>query len=138
MFHTTQMLRQLSYYNGTPKIRRMTAAVPELTMAMQTLATMLDMSGRATNLCAAMSKSFKEAHGDPELVKRLKAPDLGYVKVDIFADSALIFHPAATTPGASILNGKLVKPKGFEHSVAGLHKLIKDFCFGAMHAGHCN
>ena len=74
-----------------------------------------------------MSRSLKDAHGDPEPVKGLKAPDLGFVKVGVFADSSLIFHPAATTPGASILNGKLVKPKGFVHSVAGLHTLIKDF-----------
>ncbi len=111
--------------------------MPQLTMAMQTLATMLDMSGRATNLCAAMRKYLMEAHGDPDPAKGLKAPDLGYVKVDIFADSSLIFHPAATTPGASILNGMLVKPKGFENTVAGLHKLIKD-CLGALHARHCS
>ena len=87
MFHTTQMLRQLSYYNGTPRIRRMTTALPELTMAMQTLVTMLNISGRATNFCAAMKKFLTDARGDPEPANGLRAPDLGHVKVDVFADS---------------------------------------------------
>ena len=121
------MLRNLTYYNSEPTVRRMIEAVPELTMNLQTLATLLDMTGRVPNLGISMKRALVAAHGNPEPLDDIKAYDLGYLKVDIFADSSMISHPAASTPGASVVNGKLIKPKGFVHSVEGLHKLTKDF-----------
>ena len=101
--------------------------MPVVTMSMQILVTLLEMTGRVQNLSEAMKHALKAAHGNPEPLDDIKAYDLGHLQVDIFADSSMIFHPAASTPGASVVNGKLIKPKGFVHSVEGLHRLVKDY-----------
>ncbi len=109
----------------------MAGIIPEMTMAMQTLTTLLNLSNLAPNLAAAFKEWLKNARGDPEPFKKLSSPNLGHVKTDVIADSSLLFHHAPSTPGARIVGGKLVKPQDFELTVIPLHKLIKDFV--AMH-----
>jgi hypothetical protein len=127
MFHTNQMLRNLAYYNSTPAVRRMIEAMPVVTMSMQILVTLLEMTGRVQSLSAAMKHALVNAHGNPEPLNNIKSYDTGYLKVDIYGDSSLIFHVSENTPGASVVKGKVVKPKDWKFSVEGIHKLVKDY-----------
>ena len=52
---------------------------------------------------------------------------MGAVKVDIIAASCMLFHPAESMPGATMVDGKLKKPPGWTHTAQGIHKLIKGF-----------
>ena len=83
MFHTNQMLRNLAYYNSTPAVRRMIEAMPVVTMSMQILVTLLEMTGRVKSLSAAMKHALVNAHGNPEPLNNIKSYDTGYLKVDI-------------------------------------------------------
>ena len=49
------------------------------------------------------------------------------MKIDIVGDSTLIFHLAHNTPGASVCGKQITKPKGWNFSVEGIHKLVKDY-----------
>ena len=127
VFHTNQMLRNLAYYNSTPAVRRMIEAMPVVTMSMQILVTWLEMTGRVESLSAAMKHALVNAHGNPEPLNNIKSYNTGYLKVDIYGDSSLIFRVSENTPGSSVVMGKVVKHKGWKFSVEGIHKLVKDY-----------
>ena len=127
MFHVNQMLRNMTYNNSTPPVRRMVEATPLVTVSMQMLITMLEMTGRVPSLSGAMRKALTDAHGKPEPLQNIKSFDTGYLKIDIVGDSSLIFHLAHNTPGASSNGKQITKPKGWNFSVEGIHKLLKDY-----------
>jgi hypothetical protein len=127
MFHVNQMLRNLAYNNSTPSVRRMIEATPLVTVSMQLLVTLLEMTGRVPSLSGAIRKALTDAHGKPEPLRNIKSFDTGYLKIDIVGDSTLIFHLAENTPGASVCGKKITKPAGWEFSVEGIHRLVKDY-----------
>ena len=127
MFHVNQMLRNLAYNNSTPPVRRMIEATPLVTVSMQILITLLEMTGRVPSLSRAMRKALTDAHGKPEPLQDIKSYNTGYLKIDIVGDSSLIFHVAENTPGASMSGKKGLKPAGWEFSVEGIHRLVKDY-----------
>ncbi len=69
MLHVNQMLRNMAYNNSTPSVRRMVEATPLVTVSMQMLITMLEMTGRVPSLSGAMRKALTGAHGKPEPLK---------------------------------------------------------------------
>ncbi len=105
----------------------MIAATPLVTVSMQILITLLEMTGRAPSPSRAMRKAFTDAHGKPEPLQDSKSYNTGYLKIDIVGDSSWIFHVAENTPGASMSGKKRLKPSGWEFSVEGIHRLVKDY-----------
>ena len=91
----------------------MIEATPLVTVSMQILITMLEMTGRVPSLSGAMRKALTDAHGKPEPLQHIKSFDTGYLKIDIVGDSTLIFHLAHNTPGASVC-GKQITKQGLE------------------------
>ena len=104
----------------------MVAAIPELVIATQTLVAFLKLTNRAPHLREAMNQQLVEARGDPEPLKALQAPDLGVVEADVISDSTMIVHPAKSTPDATIVEGMVKKPEGFQYSAAGIHQHLKE------------
>ena len=60
-------------------------------------------------------------------MQHLKSFDTGYLKIDVVGDSSLIFHLAHNTPGASMDGKKIIKPKGWDYSIEGIHKLLNAY-----------
>ena len=60
IFHVNQMLRNLAYNNSTPSVRRMIEATPLVTVSMQLLATLLEMTGRVPSLSGAIRKALTD------------------------------------------------------------------------------